>query len=181
MINVIRVARSLVQFVPLSVFLYVAFLNGTPQAADWLNAFVWGGSAAVLHLALSYFLSRGRPVNRITLGVDFYLILGGMAVVTNQMSLLTILNNLKESGIFLCLLAVGSLTTVVSKFGFVGVVDPVSPTRLTHYSVWMLLLTCAAVVASFWFRGKLVFSAALPLIGLSVANQLLRKRCTTRV
>jgi glucose-6-phosphate-specific signal transduction histidine kinase len=86
------------------------------------------------------------------------------------------LNKLRESGIFLCLLAIGIFTTMGSKAGFVGVENTVSPTRLKHYSLWMLLLTCAAVAASFGFRGRLMFSAALPLICLSVANQLFKKR-----
>jgi hypothetical protein len=57
--GIFGVGMFLLQFFPLTIFLKVGFQNGTPQAADWLNAFVWGGSAAILQLALSRFLSRG--------------------------------------------------------------------------------------------------------------------------
>lgn len=97
---IFSVGSFLLQFFPLTVFLKVAFLNGKPQAADWLNAFIWGGSAAILQLALSIFFSRGHPLNRIILGVNWYLIIGGFVVIANQLAFLEALNNLKESGIF---------------------------------------------------------------------------------
>ena len=97
---IFNVGSFLLQFFPLTVFLKVAFLNGKPQAADWLNAFIWGGSAAILQLALSIFFSRGHTLNRIILGVNWYLIIGGFAVIANQLAFLEVLNNLKESGIF---------------------------------------------------------------------------------
>lgn len=174
--DIFSMGRFFLQFFLLTIFLKVAFQNGTPEAADWLNAFVWGSSAAILQLALTRFLSRGHPLNRIILGVNFYLILGGVVVLTNQMTLLEMLNNLKESGIFLCMLIVGISTTVASKAGFVGAVEISLPSRLKRYSLWLLLLTCAAVAASFWFRGKLILSAAIPLIVLSVANRLFKRR-----
>jgi hypothetical protein len=174
--GVFNTGRVLLQFLPLTVFLNVAFQNGAPQTADWLNAFMWGGVAAVLQLVLTYFLLQGLPFNRLILGVNFYLILGGAAVLTNQIALLKILGNLKESGIFLCVLIIGICTTVVSKAGFIGVMDISSPSRLQQYSVWLLLLTFAAVAASFWFRGKPIFSAAIPLIVLSVASRLFKIR-----
>lgn len=174
--GIFSIGRFLLQFFPLTIFLKVACQNGTPQAADWLNAFIWGGSAAILQLGLSRFLSRGYPLNRIILGVNFYLILGGVAVLTNQMALLEVLNSLKESGIFLCMLIVGISTTVASKAGFVGVVKISMQRHIKNYSMCLLFLTCVAVVASFWFRGKLIISAAVPLIVLSVANRLFKKR-----
>lgn len=170
------IGSFLLQFFPLTVFLKVAFLNGKPQAAEWLNAFIWGGSAAILQLVLFIFFSRVGPVNRIILGVNWYLIIGGFAVVANWLALLEILNNLKESGIFLCLLMVGVYTTFASKAGFVGAVEISMQRAIRNYSIWLIILTGAAVAASFWFRGQLIISAAVPLIALSVATRLFKRR-----
>jgi hypothetical protein len=173
---IFSVGSFLLQFFPLTVFLKVAFLNGKPQAADWLNSFIWGGSAAILQLALSLFFSRGHPLNRIILGVTWYLIIGGFAVIANQLAFLEILNNLKESGIFLCLLMVGIYTTLASKAGFVGAVEMSMQRNIRNYSIWLIILTCAAVAVSFWFRGQMIISAAVPLIFLSVATRLFKRR-----
>lgn len=173
---IFNVGSFLLQFFPLTVFLKVAFLNGKPQAADWLNAFIWGGSAAILQLALSIFFSRGHTLNRIILGVNWYLIIGGFAVIANQLAFLEVLNNLKESGIFLCLLMVGIYITFASKAGFVGAVEISMQRNIRNYSIWLIILTCAAVAASFWFRGQMIISAAVPLIVLSVATRLFKRR-----
>ncbi len=166
----------MLQFFPMSVFLRTALLNGKPQASDWLYAFMWGGSASILHLALLTFFSRDKPLNRIILGVNLYLIIGGIAVVTNQTALLNLLKILKESGIFLCLLVVGVSTTFASKAGFVGVTEPSMSKDIRSYSIWLIILTCAAITASFLFKGQMIVSAAAPLISLSAAVQLFKRR-----
>ncbi|AMW35894.1 hypothetical protein HEQ62_09635 [Haematospirillum jordaniae] len=173
---IFSVGSFLLQFFPLTVFLKVAFLNGKHQAADWLNAFIWGGSAAILQLALSIFFSRGHPLNRIILGFNWYLIIGGFAVIANQFPFLEFLNNLKETGIFLCLLIVGIYTTFASKAGFVGAVKISMQRNISNYSIWLIILTCAAVAVSFWFRGQTIISSAVPLIVLSVATRLFKRR-----
>jgi hypothetical protein len=174
--GILNVGRFLLQFFPLTVFLKVALLNGAPQAADWLNAFIWGGSAAIFQLALSRFFSRGHPLNRMILGVNLYLIIGGVAVLTNHITLLETLNILKESGIFLCMLIVGVSATAASKSGFVGAVETSMQRDIRHYSMWLIILTCVAVAVSFWFRGQMIISAAIPLIVLSVATRIFKRR-----
>ncbi len=173
---ILNMGRFLLQFFPLTVFLKVAFLNGTPQTAEWLNAFIWGGSAAIIQLTLSSLFSQGYPLNRIILGVNVYLILGGMSVFTNQIELLEILNNLKESGIFLCILIVGVFTTIASKAGFVGAFEISMRRDIRRYSMWLIVIAFFAVTASFWFRGQMIISAAMPLIVLSVATRLFKRR-----
>ena len=166
------VACFLLQFFPLTIFLMIALQHGTPQPADWLNAFVWGGSMAILQFAL--LLSGKNPLNRIVLGVNLYLIFAGIAAFTGLGVLLKILDDLKESAVFLSILAVGICTTITSKFGFVGTVEIASPKSVKTYSLLLLLLAFMAVVASFWFKGALLFSAAIPLICMSVANRLFK-------
>jgi len=166
----------LLQFFPLTVFLRVAFFNGAPQASDWLHAFVWGGGAAILQFALFGLFLRARPMNRMMLSVNVYLIFGGSIVLTRQMVLLDAFKQLKESGLFLCLLAVGIATTLGSKSGFVGAHASSRQRDVKVYSLGLILLTCLAVAASFWFRGNMMLSAVIPFIVLSIATRIFKQR-----
>lgn len=172
--KVFNAGRLLLQFFPLTVFLQSAFLLGSAQKPDWLQGFMWGGCAAVLQLALSGFFARGYPLNRLILGVNFYLILGGAAVLANLGALLTVLNLLKESGVLLCVLFAGIATTVATRAGFVGGAESARRRDIIFYSVWLLVLACAGVAASFWFRGDMLFSAGIPLTVLSVATRVFK-------
>ncbi|MFT4191319.1 MAG: hypothetical protein QM617_07355 [Comamonas sp.] len=179
--RVLSVGRALLQFFPLTVFLRVAFLHGQPQSADWLQAFVWGGAAALLQFALAVFFSRGQPLNRLVLGVNCYLVAGAVAVVSNQDALLKWLHDLKESGLFLCLLGVGLWTTVASRSGFVGATGAAAPREVRVYSMGLVVLAALAVAASFGFRGQILFSAAVPLIVLNVATRVFKRRLQSGV
>lgn len=171
-----RVLASLLQFFPLTLFLRIAFLHGQPQADDWLHAFLAGGVAAILQFLVLLLLRRGRPLNRMMLGINAYLIVGALAVLGNQPALLALLNDLRESGIFLCLLAVGVITTWRSRTGFLGEDHAGPRSRMQVCSFWLLVLTCIATAASFYFRGQLLFSAVLPMIALVLMSKFLKKR-----
>ena len=167
----IGIASQLLQFFPLSCFLFSAFRHGNPQPEDWLIAFMVGGSVAVLQIILASMLSRGRPLNRLLLGVNAYLAVGGLSALTSQLWILQMLDYLRESGLFLCILAVGVLTTIGSKAGFVGEVDSHAQARTKRYSLALLGLATVATIPSFLIRGQLVFSAVIPLTLLTITNR----------
>ncbi|WP_020394785.1 hypothetical protein [Thiolinea disciformis] len=169
------ILKFLLQFFPLTVFLKVAFHSGAPQAGDWLNAFMWAGAAAILQLVLLLFFTRGEPLNRLVVSINVYFILGGIAVLTNQIGFLEILNKLKESGIFLCMLVVGIVTTFASKAGFVGIVDFSRQGDIRHYSLVLIMLTAVGLVLSFWFRGHILLSSC-PLIVIGLTNQFFKRQ-----
>ena len=168
---VVGLANHLVQFFPLSCFLFVAFRQGRPQPEDWLIAFMVGGAIAVLQVALTLAITRGRPLNRMLLGVNTYLAIGGLSALTNQLPVLYALNDLRESGLFLCILAVGVLTTLGSKAGFVGQEDSPGRSRTKRYSLALLALAIIATIPSFFIRGQLILSAVVPLTLLSIVNR----------
>lgn len=169
-------AKALLQLLPLTVFVRIAFLHGAPEPEDWLRAFLAGAALAVLQFAAVCLFSRGRALNRIMVGVNVYLIVGGVAVLANQLAVLTMLNQLRESGIFLSLLAVGVVTTLRSDSGFIGETHGVASARIRQFSLYLLMLTCLATAASFYFRGHLLFSAVLPMMGLAIVNRIFKAR-----
>ncbi|NOT89867.1 MAG: hypothetical protein HOP03_17070 [Lysobacter sp.] len=167
----IGMVAQLLQFFPLSCFLFAAFRHGNPQPEDWLIAFMVGGAVAVLQVILATMISRGRPLNRLLLGVNAYLAIGGLSALTNQLWILQMLDTLRESGLFLCILAVGVLTTLGSKAGFVGQEDGRGESRTKHYSFALLALAIIATTPSFFIKGQLIFSAVIPMTLLTIVNR----------
>jgi hypothetical protein len=172
----VAIATHLLQFFPLSCFLFVAFRQGAPQPEDWLIAFMAGGAIAVLQVAITLAIARGRPLNRMLLGVNAYLAVGGIAAVTNLPRLLQALNDLRETGLFLCILAVGILTTFGTRAGFVANEDGGDRPSTMRSSLILLALTAIATLPSCFIRGQLLFSAVIPLTLLSIADRWLRNR-----
>jgi len=172
-------ARALLQFFPLTVFLNVAWLHGAPQGADWLRGFVWGGGAAAAQLAVNLRLARGQPLNRLILGANVYLMIGGVAALSRHASLLGLLDVLKETALFLSLLATGLATTGLSRAGLLamGAESLGVPTRDARVATGtMLTLMLAAVAISLRFQGQLLISAVLPMITLTLAYRWFRAR-----
>jgi hypothetical protein len=171
-----RAARSLLQFFPLTVFLAIAFRQGVPQNEDWLLAFMAGGVAALVQLALVRVLFRHAPMSRMIIGVNVYLMLGGVATIINHVPTLNLLNSLRESGLFLCLLGVGVITTLMSPYGFVGAAGSANPSRVRGHSMALLGLAILATAASFHFRGRMMLSAVIPLVVLALASRFAKRR-----
>lgn len=174
--RLVGLATHLLQFLPLSGFLLVAFRHGAPGLEDWLIAFMAGGAIAVLQVLLTLAFARGRPLNRMLLGANAYLVVGGFSALTNQLWILQSLNDLRESGLFLCIFAVGVITTFGSRAGFVGQEHGADRSKTRRDSLLLLAMAIAATIPSFLFRGHLVVSAVVPLTLLTIANRWLRNR-----
>lgn len=175
----VALATHLLQFLPLSGFLLVAFRHGPPGPEDWLVAFMAGGAIAVLQVLLTLAFARGRPLNRMLLGVNAYLAVGGFSALANQLRILQALNDLRESGLFLCILAVGVFTTLGTRAGFVGREDRSGAGRTARYSWGLLAVTAIATIPSFLLRGQLLYSAVIPLTVLSMLHRRVGNRIQT--
>jgi hypothetical protein len=114
-------AAVLLQFFPLSIFLSIGLPLGTPQPGTWIKAFLAGGAAAVAQIILCRLLAHAPVLNRLMLGVNLYLMLGGLAVLLKLHAALHVFDGLRESGIFLSMLAVGIVSSVMTDAGFIGV------------------------------------------------------------
>ena len=157
---------------PLTVFMACASTSQLSGDGRWLSAFLYGGLAAFVHLMI--IVVRGRIVNRIILAVDLWLLLGCLAVFVPLDSMLLLFRQTKEAGLFAVICAVGCVSTVVGPHGFIGCVAPAR--RILRYSLVLLLLAFFCCALSLGFQGRIVLSAALPLLILLLANSCLRKR-----
>jgi len=168
-----RPAFALVQFFPLSLFATYAFWRGQPTDERWVTAFTLGAVAAAIQLVIV--LPQSRPVNRLILGANVYLLVGGAAAIAQQWWLLRLYARLNESGIFLFILAVGIVATFASPAGFVAIAD--ADRRIVRrYSVWLLAATFVASLASIAFQGNRTWSAVVPLIALAALQRIFMQR-----
>jgi len=140
-----RWAFALIQFLPLSLFASYAFWHGAPDNARWQQAFQLASVAALVQLAIV--LPQPRPASRLVLAANLYLLLGGLAFFAQQWWFLRLYDSLRESAIFIIMLAVGVVTTVGSRAGFVAACSiPKRPVVLA--SLWLLAATATALAAS---------------------------------
>ena len=164
---------ALVQFLPLSLFASYAFWHGAPDDARWQQAFQLASVAALVQLAIV--LPQPRPASRLVLAANLYLLLGGLAFFAQQWWFLRLYDSLRESAIFIIMLAVGVVTTLGSRAGFVAACAP--PRRaVVRASVWLLFATAVALAISVAYRGDRYLAAVYPIIGLAILQRLLVHR-----
>lgn len=90
---------KLVEAVPLTVFLIFLRVMDTSVPENWRLPFIVCGVAAVG--VVGVFLYKKMVFNRVLLGINLYLISGGLAFVTRQWWLNRIYNDLGASGMLL--------------------------------------------------------------------------------
>ena len=161
------------QFLPLSLFATYAFWNGPPDDQRWQEAFRISSLAAVAQLALV--LPQPRPINRLVLSANIYVMLGGLAFLLQQWWYLRLYDLLRESALFIIMLCIGIGATLFTCAGFAAVTQ--APRRVVvRASVWLLIATTAALGISVVFRGERSMAAVLPIICLAVLQRVLASR-----
>ena len=164
---------ALIQFLPLSLFASYAFWHGSPDDARWEQAFQLGSIAAIVQLAIV--LPQPRPINRLVLAANLYVLLGGLAFFTHQWWFLRLYDALRESAIFIIMLAVGLATAFGTRSGYVATSTPPRHAVL-RASLWLLVATAVALGISVAYRGDRYLAAVYPIIGLAVLQRILVHR-----
>jgi len=159
---------ALIQFLPLSSFASFAFWNGVPTNERWIQAFEFGAIAGVIQLIIVYF--QPNPVNRLILGANLYLIVGGLAAFLQQWWLFKLYGSLQETAIFIFILCVGLITTFVTAAGFLPV-QTTHKEKVKEYSYYLLVATLIALVCSLLFQGNRTWSVVVPIIVLALLQR----------
>ena len=171
MSRLVALLDVLLGFFALAVFAYLAFGKGRGTDAQLLLAFKLASPLAAAELALLLLL-RARPVNRLILGANLWLMAGGLAAALEQWWWLQAYQRLGEASLFLAMLVVGAIATVATSAGFVAAPGP--PRAVLRASLLLLAGVSLALAAAFHFRGQVQFAAVLPVMALSWLNRLLR-------
>lgn len=160
------------EFLPLSVFLVYALWNGEPSLDRWRIAFEISAVAALIHLVA--ILTQKKPVNRLILAVNFYLMLGGLAVVSKQWWFLEMYNYFRATSILFLMAVIGFITTYFTKTGYIGILD-VDKGKTKGFSLYLLIITIICLVISHSFRENTFLAGIVPFI-IVVNSQIYLKR-----
>lgn len=157
---------ALIQFFPLSIFASFAFYHGVPSNQRWLEAFQLGAMLGIIQLII--LLPLSKPLNRLILAGNLYLILGGLAVFYKQWWYLNLYDALRESAILIFMVCVGLISIFSSSAGFIAIKH--SERRLS----WLLLIAVVAMLPfAVYFEGQRLYSAILPIIFLALIQRYL--------
>ena len=163
---------KLIEFIPISAFGIVVRLT-SENGVNWKLAFIIGGCFAVIEKAL--LIANRFPLDRILLGTDVFLIIGGLGYLFNVQFILNIYLFLFHATLFASLLIVGVLTTFFTDRGFIGV-DHHQRNRVIVFSLFLLGAGVAAFLVSYIFRGDYMLAGILPFTGMLVVNWILAKQ-----
>lgn len=161
---------ALIQFLPLSAFASFAFWNGIPTNERWIQSFEFGATAGIIQLVIIYF--QPNPVNRLILGANLYLIVGGVAAFLQQWWLFKLYGSLQESAIFISIMGVGLVSTFSTAAGFLSVKTAVKE-KVKTYSYCLLAATAIALLCSLQFQGNRLWSVIMPIIILALLQRFL--------
>ena len=168
---------SLVQFFPISLFAAYAFWDGVPSNERWMDAFTLGAVAALVQLAI--LIPQRRPLNRLILAANLYLLAGGFAPVARQWWIYSVYGSLRESGIILMMMLVGLISTFASSAGYIGVLEA-QQADIKRSSMILLAATGMALVPAMVFEGNRLFAAVLPIAVLAVVQRYLVRQLDAR-
>lgn len=166
-----HVLEYLLGFLSLSVFAAYALSRGdTPTDQFWIDAFRLVSPIAALECLAMRRLPM--PPNRLVLGANLWLMLGGAASWIHWWDLLRLYQYIGEVSLFMAMMLVGVLTIARSEAGFVGAAGPAEAVRRAS---WLLLL--AVMVAAgwaWWMSGHYGASSVAPVIALAWLNRALK-------
>ena len=167
----IATIEYLLGFFALAIFAYLAFASGPTSDERFINAFKAASLFAAIELAV--LMNRTSPANRLIIGANLWLALGGAAAFFEQWWLLRIYQNFGEASLFCSIFAVGVVSISVSPAGFIGKIG--NRTVIIQRSLVLLLAVSAALAIAVYYRGNVKYAAVFPVIALSWLNRLLRK------
>jgi hypothetical protein len=163
---------NIIEFIPISAFGFIVRLT-SENGVNWKLAFSIGACLAVIEKTL--LMAKWFPLDRLFLGVDLFLIVGGVGFLFNILLILDIYERLMQATLFAFLLAVGILTTFLTERGFVGYKHH-ERVRVLIYSLYLLGAGVVAFLVSLAFRGNYLLAGILPFAGMIVVNRMLAKR-----
>lgn len=161
------------ELIPLPVFLITAAWIDPRIPQDWLGPFAAGSLVAILTTAILWY--NHVLLNRLMLGINVYLVVGSIGLITKHTWINEVYGNLKASGMLVAIIIVGAISLVMTPAGFIGVTSP-NRKIVTIFSVSLLLISVLAFSMSLYFQGNKLYSEVIPFLGLFAARKILHMK-----
>jgi hypothetical protein len=158
------------QFLPISFFSSYAFWQGQPNNERWLEAFMLAAAVGIVQFVA--LLLMKKPMSRLVMATNLFLIFGGVAVYFQQWWFLELYAQGQEHSIFVFIIMIGVITTLFSTAGFIGVICE-DKRQLKHKSYTLLLASVIVFFISFISSGDIFYSAVLPIVTLALLQRYL--------
>jgi len=130
-----------------------------------------GATGAVL--ITSILCVKGVLLNRIFLGINIYLLVGCLGLLTQQGWLMQLYGELRASGMLAWVVVVGVVSLLFTPSGFIGV-DSASRKSAIAYSVGLLIVAVVAFLLAYYFRSMRAVSETIPFALLFLCYAALR-------
>lgn len=160
------------QFVPLTFFVLYASWQGQDSFARWLQAFEYSALLALLQLWLCRQL---RPVNKLMLAANLYLLLGAAASVLQLSELQWLLDLWRAQALFVGIALLNLLCLFTHPAGCLSAY-PQHPRDGQTASLLLWLTSLLAMLPAMLTQWSLLYSAFLPLLLLSLLEKWLSRR-----
>ena len=167
----IAVVEYLLGFFALAVFAAFVFAAGPPTTDRWVLAFKLGACLAAIELLV--LVMRKSPANRLIVGANLWLFIGGIAAFSQQWWLLQTYERYGEASLFATMLGVGLVATAAFPGGFVAATGPRRKVMLA--SLALLAAVTGAMALAITYKGNIKVAAVYPVIALAWLNRALRQ------
>lgn len=165
--------QHIVQFLPLTVFLYISRKYGFANET-WEVAFISSALLGILQLIILMWLVGSR-LNRLIAGVNLFLVTGGIAFYFDITFLKNIMGYLQEAGIVFFVGVVSFLSILFTPTGIFE--DKVSANNREKEFSWYFFTGLIIVFAwAFYFRGNILVAGAIPFVTLIVCKATLKNK-----
>jgi len=163
--------RALVQFIPLTVFVFTFRLT-----SDWAIAFQMGGLVALVQVVFLAF-TRQKP-DLILSGVNSFLVVGALAFAAKIEPILMVYSRLQEATLFLAILLVALISTATLRSGFLGVQEIPRRAAIKGSLILISVVAASVFMAAHW-SGNLWLAGVLPMIFILVVRKIIRQKFAT--
>jgi hypothetical protein len=167
------VASRILEALPLPVFLLSMALLQPATPDEWRGPYFASTTAAVVG-SFAVIVS-GLTLNRIHLGLALYYLSGAIGLALGLHALNEFYGRAEATAMLYWILAVGVVTAVATRTGFLGVPDTDLQSQRRH-SVMLLGVLIAAIAFSWAFHERPLMAAYAPFLAVFFAHAVLRAR-----
>ena len=169
---------NLIEAGPLLFFLVCYRLVEPSSPQDWLVPYL--GSAVLAVFTMTLLQMKGISLNPVFIGIDAYLICGGLGLVTRQSWLNQLYAYLQSSGMLAWIVVVGAVYLLFSPKGFIGI-DSKNRQIVAEYSVYLLIIAIFTFSLAYLFQSKQLISEFVPFVILFAGQGALKSRAKKRL
>lgn len=143
---------------PLLIFIAISQLWG-----NWPFAFMVGGGLGLLHLVYSFFFDD--TVDYLLVGVDLYMLIGGIAFSMNLFPILRWYQQREEAALFIIITLLGIVMSIVAPSKFLDTQHR-NKNKVQLYSFYLVLGSIILTAWAAYFHKNNIIASLIPFLGL---------------